>query len=206
MTRFILVRHGQTEWNRDPRFRGRADLPLNETGLRQAQAAALSLKRAPVWALYSSPLQRTIQTADIIANELGLAVQSLDGLIDIDYGGWQGLSVEEAEKRDGELYRMWVETPHLVRFPEGESLDIVRQRALAAVDEVCGAHPGQTVILVSHMVVCKVLICAMLGLENSSFWRIGQDECALNAFQVSEGPNVVALTNDTCHLKDLQAG
>jgi len=96
MTRFVLVRHGQTEWNRVERFRGRADIPLNETGLAQAKALARRLASWAIAAVYSSPLQRTRETGKAIARQLGLQVEPLEGLIDIDYGALQGLTPEEA--------------------------------------------------------------------------------------------------------------
>ena len=200
------MRHGQTEWNRVERFRGRADLSLDETGRLQAEAAALRLKAEHVAAIYSSPLKRAIQTADAIAKQLKLPVQPLEGLIDIDFGSFQGLSAEEATKKDGELFKMWVERPHLVRFPEGESLDIVRQRVLAAVDDVATKHKDQTAILVSHTVVCKVLMCAMLGLDNSHVWQVRQDVNAINIFELRDGVPLIISVNDTCHLKSLSSG
>ncbi len=206
MTRFILVRHGQTAWNRKERFRGRADLLLNETGLRQAYAAALYLKDRRVAAIYASPLKRTLETAQVIANQMGLPVHPLEGLIDINFGSWQGLTTEEAAKQDSELYKTWLEHPHKVRFPGGERLADVRERVKAAVEELAARHPNQTVLLVSHMVVCKVLLCAMLGLDSSHYWQVGQDMCAINAFEIREGVPTVTLVNDTCHLKGLTTG
>ena len=203
VTRFILVRHGQTEWNREERFRGRADLDLNEIGRSQASAAALHVKTIPVAAIYCSPLKRTYETASIIAEQLNVPVEPLDGLIDIDFGRWQGLSREEAAKQDSELLGKWLKSPQEVRFPGGESLAVVRQRIVAAVEELAARHTDGTVMLVSHMVVCKVLLCAMLGLDNSHYWQVGQDVCAINAFDLTDGVPVVTLINDTCHLKDL---
>ena len=188
------------------RFRGRADLSLNDTGLKQAEAAAISLTNWQVAAIYSSPLKRALQTAEPIAKQLKLSVQPLEGLIDIDFASWQGLSAEEATGRDSQLFKMWLERPHLVRFPEGESLEIVRQRVLAAVDEVAARHKDQTVILVSHTVVCRVLMCAMLGLDDSHFWQVRQDVNAINIFEMRESAPLVTLVNDTCHLKNLSAG
>lgn len=96
MTRIVLIRHGQTEWNRLERFRGRADLSLNEVGLAQAEATARRIAAAwPASAVYSSPLKRAMETAKIIAEALALAVQPLAGLMDIDYGEWQGLSPDD---------------------------------------------------------------------------------------------------------------
>lgn len=203
MTRVILLRHGQTEWNRVERFRGRADLALDEVGLAQAEAAASYIAGWEPVALYSGPLRRTMMTAQALARRLTLPITPLEGLTDIDYGLWQGLSPEEAADRDPERYRQWLETPHLMRFPEGESLDQVRSRALAALDEVLARHRDQTVVLVSHKVVCKVLLCAVLGLDNSHFWQVEQDVCAINLLEARDRVPAVALLNDTCHLKGL---
>jgi broad specificity phosphatase PhoE len=205
MTQFILVRHGQTEWNVGNRFRGRADLLLDETGLRQALAAARYLKDWPIAAVYSSPLKRTLETAAIIARQLKLPVASLEGLLDIDFGAWQGLLPDEAAKRDSGLFRLWLESPQKVRFPGGESLDDVRHRVLGAVEGLAADHRDQVVVLVSHMVVCKVLMCAMLGLDNASFWQVRQDVCALNSFQIIDGMPSVSVVNDTCHLRGFAA-
>lgn len=205
MTRFVLVRHGQTEWNREERFRGRADLSLNETGLRQAEAAALNMRGQEAAAIYSSPLKRALETAAVLGKQLNLPVTPLEGLIDIDFGEFQGLSADEAAQRDSDLVRRWIDCPHTVRFPGGESLEIVRQRVSAAVEEAAARHSGQAVILVSHKVVCQVLLCAMIGLDNSHFWQVQQDVCAINAFEVRDGVPTVSLVNDTCHLKSLAA-
>jgi broad specificity phosphatase PhoE len=206
LTRFILVRHGQTEWNRVERFRGRADLSLDETGRRQAEAAALRLKGEKIAAIYSSPLKRTIETADILASQLKLLVQPFEGLLDIDFGSWQGLSPKEAAQQDSQLYQKWLERPHEVRFPQGESLDIVRRRVVSGVEDVASKHNDQAVVLVSHKVVCQVLMCAMIGLDNSHFWQVRQDVNAINIFELRDSAPLVMLVNDTCHLKNLAAG
>lgn len=205
MAKFILVRHGETEWNRNERFRGRADLSLNENGLKQAEAAAVKLSGREVAAIYSSPMKRTLETADPISRELGVAVSPTMGLIDIDYGEWQGLSPEEAIEKDAAMHDKWLNSPHEVHFPGGEGLGDVRERAAGAVHEIAAKHDGQTVILVSHKVVCQVLICAMLGLDNSHFWQVRQDVCAINRFEVADGSTSVRSVNDICHLKNLAA-
>ena len=200
----ILVRHGQTEWNREERFRGRADLSLDETGIRQAEAAAERLASSGATTIYSSPLRRTLMTAEPIAAKLGLTVQLLEGLIDIDYGDWQGLSTQEALAEDSDLYHRWREHPHEARFPRGEGLQEVRERVTSAIDQVVAEHADETVILVSHVVVCKVFICVVLGLGNSHFWQIGQDVNAINTIGMREGKLVLNSLNDTGHLKGLE--
>ncbi len=208
MTRFVLIRHGQTEWNRTEwnrveRFRGRADLALDDTGIRQAEAAAERLSRWEIAALYSSPLRRALMTAQSLASQVELAVQPLEGLIDIDFGDWQGLSPQEAAAQDRDLYKKWLERPQEVCFPHGESLQDVQHRITAAIDSLVKNHSEQTVVLVSHNVVCRVLLCVVLGVDNSHFWQLGQDVGAINVFEVSDGNPVLSLLNDTCHLKHL---
>ena len=203
MARLILVRHGQTEWNRIERFRGRADLALNETGVKQAEAVAERLSGWNVAAVYSSPLRRALMTAEIIGSRLGLLVQPLDGLIDINYGKWQGLSPAEAAKQDADLYTRWLERPHEVVFPQGESLQDVRLRIEGVIAEMLDKHSDQTVSLVSHVVVCRVFICTVLGLDNSHFWQIGQDTGAINVIETRGAGLALTLLNDTCHLKNI---
>ncbi len=200
----ILVRHGQTAWNKEERFRGRADLPLDDFGIRQAEAAASKLAGCGAVAIYASPLKRTMMTAEPIAARIGLKVQPIDGLIDINYGQWQGLSTEEAMELDSNLYRQWIETPQYAKFPEGEGLQDVRDRVESVMSQMLSRHAGETVILVSHVVVCRVFICTVLGLDNSHFWQIGQDVNAINTIGLREGKPVLNSLNDTCHLRGLK--
>ena len=204
MTRFILVRHGQTEWNRFERFRGRVDIDLDETGLRQAEAVADKITRWEVKAIYSSPLKRSMTTAQIVVHRLGLEVQPLEGINDMDFGRWQGLSIAEVREQYPELFDLWRFSPERLKIPEGETLEQVRTRVAACVDEVAAKHDGETVALVSHRVVCKVLLCYLLGLDNSHFWQIAQDATAINVFEVWEGRFTLWLLNDTCHLRVLR--
>ncbi len=201
-TRFVLVRHGQTEWNRVERFRGRADIPLNDVGL--AQAIATGRRVAAEWAptaVYSSPLSRSVATAEAIAAPLGLTVVTLDGLADIHYGDWQGLTPEEAAARWPDLVRAWYTAPATVRIPGGESLADLRERAMAAVHELAARHAGETIALVSHTVVNRVILLAVLGLGNDRFWRLRQDNCAINVFEAEGGDFTLVTMNDTCHLR-----
>ncbi len=205
MTRIVLVRHGQTVWNREARFRGRADVELDEFGLQQAQATGRYLAaRWPVVATYASPMRRARQTAEPIARAQGLGTHPLEGLMDIDFGELQGISVDEVKQRYPALYQAWLEVPHTVHFPGGEGLDDVRKRVLGGLDEVVARHAGQAVALVSHTVVNRVLLCAVLGLGNEHFWRLRQGTCAVNVFDVKEdGTFIISLLNDTCHLQNL---
>ena len=189
MTRFILVRHGQTEWNRVERFRGRADVPLNDVGL--AQAVATGRRIAAEWqpmAVYTSPLSRAVVTAQAIAAPFDLPVTPLDGLADIHYGDWQGLTPEEARARWPDLLHAWYTAPATVQIPGGESLADLRERAMAAIRELAvSTTPIKTIVLVSHTVVNRVILLAVLGLGNDRFWRLRQDNCAINVFEAEDG-------------------
>jgi probable phosphoglycerate mutase len=199
MLEIMLIRHGETEWNVGEVFRGRADIKLNETGRKQAELLARNLSDRALDAVYSSPLKRALETAEAIAHYHGLDVQIAPGLIDFDYGEWQGLSHQEVRERYGELYREWVSRPDKVKMPAGESLDEVRERALSVVEEVVAKHEG-SVVLVSHRVVNKVLICALLGLDNSHSWNIRQDTCGLTSFTYEDERFILTKHNDTSYL------
>ncbi len=203
MIRLILVRHGRTEWNRVERFRGRADIELDEVGIKQAEAAATRITDWQVSAVYSSPLRRALATAEILAHPFDLEVTPLPGIIDIDYGEWQGLPPEKVAAKDDGLYSKWLENPHGMKFPGGESLNMARERAASAVDDLIAQHLKETVVVVSHKAICHILILSLLGLDNSHFWQITQDVCAINLFEIRDGiPSAISL-NDTCHLKEM---
>jgi len=204
MTSIYLVRHGQTAWNKEEIFRGRTDVPLDETGLRQAELAGQYFKGMKIHGIFASSLSRAWQTAEKVAEFHDLKVQPLEGILDMSFGNWEGRPHQEIREIDRKTYRQWVETPHLVRLPGGESLDDVRVRAMAAIEEVIRTHAGKTLILVTHRVVNKVLICGILGLDNSHFWQISQDTTAINLIQHRDGKYILSLMNETCHLRPLK--
>jgi broad specificity phosphatase PhoE len=203
-TSIYLVRHGQTAWNKEEIFRGRSDIPLNETGLKEAELAGEYLRNKGIHAIYSSPLSRALQTAQKIGQFHNLEIQPLMGMIDMSFGEWEGKSLKEVQEKDEKRYRLWIEEPHRVKLPGGESLEEVRIRSMAALEEVIQKHPGKTLALVSHRVINKVLICGILGIDNSHFWQIGQDTTAINLIQSKNGRYILSLLNETCHLKPLE--
>ena len=179
------------------------DLEMNDVGILQAQSAANKLADWEISASYSSPLKRALRTAEIIATPHRLRVQRSDELIDINFGEWQGLSPQEVEAGYSNLYQLWLSEPHRVTFPRGESLQDVRQRIESLVGKVLVEHQEESIILVSHQVVCKVFLCFVLGLDNSHFWQVDQDICAINVFETRGNILTITLANDTCHLKEM---
>ncbi len=201
MTKVMLVRHGETDWNREEVFRGRIDVELNQNGREQARALAEATGIFQIDAIYSSPLSRSLETARIVADVHHLDVEVAAGFIDLHYGEWQGLKHREVKEKYPDLYIRWQVSPHLVRFPGGESLEDMGKRALKELTTIVTEHEGQTVMIVSHRVVSKVILCSIIGLGNSHFWKIRQDNCCLNIFECSEDAYIIHLLNDICHLR-----
>jgi len=203
MTELILVRHGETVWNVEKIYRGRADVNLDEAGIKQAELLGKYLGNWELEAIYSSSLKRALDTANIIARYHKIGVYIADGLIDFDYGEWQSLPEQEVRKSYPALLDKWHNNPQEVRMPGGESLADVRERAAGVVDDVLSKYEG-SVVLASHRVVNKVLICSLLGLDNSHFWNIKQDVGGITIFNYVDGRFVLTRHNDTSHLKELQ--
>ncbi len=203
MTRVYFVRHGTTDWNKEEIFRGRLDCKLNETGQAEARALAEYFRDIRLQAVYSSPLSRAMETAQAVAEAKALQVVPHPEFIDIDFGEWQGLPLKEVREKYSELYRLWQERPEAIHFPGGENLARVRARAWEGLQKVVREHPDKTALILSHRVVTKVLICTVLGLDDSHFWNIKQDTTAVNCIEYNRGFFVTSLINDTCHLKSI---
>jgi broad specificity phosphatase PhoE len=203
MTKLILARHGETVWNIEKIYRGRTDVNLDEVGIKQAELLGKYLSTWELEAIYSSPLRRALDTANIIAHYQKIGVHIVEGLIDFDYGEWQSLPEQEAKRLYPALHNEWHNNPHKVIMPGGESLEDVRRRAIEVVNDVLSKYQG-AVVLVSHRVVNKILICSLLGLDNSYFWNIKQDVGGITIFNYVDGRFVLTRHNDTSHLRELQ--
>lgn len=203
MTKLILARHGETMWNVERVFRGRADVNLDEIGIKQAELLGKYLSNWELEAIYSSPVKRALDTANIIARRQKVSVHIAEGLIDFDFGEWQSLPEKEVKRLHPAVLDEWHNNPHKVKMPGGESLDDVRERAVEVVNDVLSRHQGN-VLLVSHRVVIKVLICYLLGLDNSHFWNINHDVGGITIFNCGDGRFVLTRHNDTSHLRELK--
>jgi broad specificity phosphatase PhoE len=124
--------------------------------------------------------------------------------MDVDFGTWQGLPHEEVKKRFPSLYETWLHEPTNILFPEGESLRDVERRSMGALADIARNHGEETVAVVSHRVVNKVILCSAMGLGLERFWNIRQDTCACNSFQYRDGHYVLHGLNDTCHLREIR--
>ena len=204
MGEVLLIRHGETAWNREEVFRGRADVALSERGREQARLVAEAVQERPIEAVYSSPLSRARDTAQPLAEALGLGIVVDERLVDMSFGEWEGRPRAEVEKKAPERYELWLKAPERFRAPAGESLAEVAARAWPAVDELAERH--RVCAVVSHRVVCKVLLCEALGSGAAGFWRVRVDTGSVSVLRREGGEWVVTAVNDTHHLRALGAG
>ncbi|MBW1808899.1 MAG: histidine phosphatase family protein [Deltaproteobacteria bacterium] len=205
MTSIIIIRHGETEGNQNKIYRGRWDLPLNENGLSQVAKAGAALQDIAFDAIYTSPLERTRQTAAAVAQFQEVEPQVDDCLIDIDYGQWTKVADSEIARQQPELYQSWKDMPEKVVFPGGEGLAAVRQRVSSGLLRLAEAHPDQTIALCAHRVSVKMILMVGLGLPDAAFWQVQIDTASISALTYTAAKFSLVFSNETCHLKSLEA-
>src|SRR5699024_7942585 len=207
-TRLVLLRHGQTALSVQRRYSGHGDVPLNELGREQAAAAAKRLADSPELTgaaqpipVLSSPLTRADSTARAVAEACGSTVETRRGLVETDFGRWEGLSFTEAAERDPELHGCWLGDP-AVAPPGGESFDAVYDRTRQLCDEVLEEFTGRTVVLVSHVTPIKSLLRMGLDVGPSLLYRLHLDLAGVSIIEFyPDGNASVRLVNDSCHLR-----
>jgi len=201
MTKILLTRHGHVEGINPERFRGRAPLELTARGRKEADAIAERI--AAAWRpakIYTSPMSRCIATAAAIAKACGAESVICDDLNDINYGLWQFKTFEEAKAENPSLFAAWFATPHLVRFPNGESLQDLAARCADALRFVLAQHPEDAIVLVGHDSVNRALLLQLLDLPLSAYWRLAQNPCCLNEVDIAAYKICIQRVNETRHL------
>jgi broad specificity phosphatase PhoE len=201
MSKILLTRHGHVEGIHPERFRGRE--PLAPTALRRAEAAAVAQRIAGAWQpskIYTSPLGRCVATGAAIAKACGITAEVCDDLNDIDYGAWQFKTFDDARHDNPSLFAAWFATPHLVRFPNGESLQDLAARCANALRFVLAHHPDDTVVLVGHDSVNRVLLLQLFDLPLSAYRRVAQQPCCLNEIDIDGDKVRIVRMNETRHL------
>ena len=200
-TRFLLLRHGQTELSTQRRYSGRGNPALTDVGRHQAEAAAQYLaQRGGIAAVITSPLQRAYDTAAKAAKALGLDVTVDDDLIETDFGAWEGLTFAEAAERDPELHRTWLRDTSITP-PDGESFDSVLDRVQRVRGRVTAEHAGETVLVVSHVTPIKTLLRLALDAGPGILYRLHLDLASLSIAEFyPDGGTSVRLVNETSYL------
>jgi broad specificity phosphatase PhoE len=201
VTRLYLIRHGATVLSAEDRFAGATNVALSDEGRRQARALAERLKELPLTAIYTSPMDRTLETASILAGPHHLPTRSRDGLREISHGHWEGMTRPEVLAAFPDEVAAWDEDPYTFAPAGGESGLAVTARALPQFMEIYAAHRGEQVAIVSHKATIRLVISSMLGFDPRRYRdNLDQSPCALNIVDV-RGPTCFRLTlfNDTSH-------
>jgi broad specificity phosphatase PhoE len=206
MTTILLIRHGETQWNRSGIFRGSCDVPLNDAGRRQARLLGQVLACRQIDAAYTSALSRASETAQLALGDRDIEARADGRFVDFSYGHWQGLAEADVARRWPEELAAWKSKPHTLRVPGGDTLGEVYDRAFEGMEELAARHGGGTIALFAHRVVNKLLVLGALGLGLDRFGFIRQDNACFNEFQRSAGGYVIVCLNDTSHLRQTDVG
>ena len=199
-TTTLLLRHGETPLSADKRFAGIGEIPLTETGVMQARAAAKALAGRSIDSIVSSPLGRARQTAQEVGDLLDLPVRTEDGLRETDFGDWEGYSFAEVRERWPAELDAWLADPS-VAPPHGESFTAVARRVQTARDKLLVRYRQQTILVVSHVTPIKMLVRAALEAPPSALYRMYLEVSSISEIDwYSDGPAVLKLFNDTHHL------
>jgi broad specificity phosphatase PhoE len=180
--RILLVRHGETDWNKARRFQGRSDVPLNQTGKDQAHALAAAMRGESITAIYSSPLIRALETARIIkAYHPTAPLIQAEGLVEMDLGDFEGMPAPQWAEKYPDFRKAWLEAPLSVSLPGGESIQEVQRRALDTLDRITRNYrPESTLLVCSHNFVNRTILCRALSLSLDRFREFQQETGALN--------------------------
>jgi probable phosphoglycerate mutase len=204
-SRIFLIRHGETNWNKEGRFQGQIDIPLNKNGKDQARKTYEYLKNIPFNKAFSSSMHRPYETAQIILqNNKDLEIEKIDSLLEISHGLWEGKLESEIREQWPSLLKNWHDKPEEVIMPEGESIKDVSERAIKAFDKICLSQKENDLsLLVAHDAVNKTLICNILGIHYSNIWKIKQGNggiTVIDLFNDPYKPPVISSLNITTHL------
>lgn len=201
MTRLLLVRHGETEWNRQKRHQGQKDIPLNEFGRQQVSALSRRLKTEPINALYTSDLCRAWETAKTISINFSKLVIVKDArLREMNFGEWEGLTWSEIREKDPSVVENWSNYLAEKGPPGGENLFRFSNRIRNFSDEIIKSHPNETILLVAHGGTMMVLICLLLGHPIERYWQFRIEKASLSDICVYPEGAIINRLNDTSHL------
>ena len=203
----ILVRHGETDWNKENFFRGHEDVKLNAVGIAQADAVAEALKGKVFDAIYSSPLKRAVVTARRIAMPHEIAVREKTDFLDINYGTWQGKQEDAVKALHPRLYEQWMTNPWRVRFPGGEKVKKAWRRVASGLREILFMHGTGCVVIVSHRIPIKFMTTYLLKQPRKEFHKVIHDPCAISIFEIDDRSSArPVVLNDSSHLAGLGLG
>ena len=182
MAKLYLVRHGETDYNNALRFQGQTDIPLNQTGIRQAEKVAGFFKDIPLQAIYTSSLKRARTTAEIIGKRKGIEPQVTDALREMSFGIWENMNSNDIQKKYAKEWKDFFASPASTKIPQGESMSDVQKRAYPVVQQILDQYPEGDVAFVAHGGIIRVLICTMLGLDLNRTWHLHVGNASVTCF------------------------
>jgi broad specificity phosphatase PhoE len=203
--RLLAIRHGETAWSRARRFAGSRDVPLTADGRRQCAALVQALAGSPVAAVYASPLVRARESAEPLVAALGLPLVFEPDFREMCFGEWEGLTRDEVSVRYPDDYAMWSETPERFAHPGGETLTAVATRTMRALAALRAKHDKETVVLVSHGIVIRLLVLAALGLGPDRLWSIEASPAGISEIEYRDDWVTVHRVNTLAHLEPRDA-
>jgi phosphoserine phosphatase len=204
--RLIIVRHGESEWNRVGRYQGQGDAPLSDLGLRQAEALALRLCDEPLDVIFTSALQRAAKTAEAIARyHRDTPFEHTPALLEIHHGDWQGLLADEVIERYGDGLREWREHPTRAQMPNGESFSNILKRVLDFKEYLCSKYSGRNVLISTHDVVVKILVADALGMNMDRINRIWVTNASISVIEYGDDLPYLVSLSEACHLGRLES-
>jgi alpha-ribazole phosphatase len=198
--RLLIARHGQTKHNLDRRYQGITDAPLNETGRTQAEQLAERLAGEKIDVIYSSPLMRSTQTAELVAKINGLDIKTDERLREISFGEWEGMSYDEIRARSADLLKKWIHDPAHIPPPNGETLIQLATRVKEAIDDIKSRHAKQDVLVVTHGGVIRTMLCLSLGLDLNRHQQFESATGSLSELSFYEEGVSLKLFNGVSHL------
>jgi len=198
--RVFVIRHGESTWVRERRFAGSRDVPLTDTGRRQCAAVARALAATGVAAVYASPLERARASAELIAEPHRLPVRIVPAFAEMAFGAWEGLTRDEIRARFPEGWEQWRSAPHLCAPLGGETVSKVAERVGAGLTELQQAHADQTIVLVSHSIVMRVMVLAALGLGLDRLWTVDAAPAGITEIEYEPDWATVHRMNTVSHL------
>ncbi|WP_129629805.1 histidine phosphatase family protein [Candidatus Oscillochloris fontis] len=202
--RMIIVRHGESEWNRIHRYQGQSDSQLSELGLRQAEALAERLKSEPIAHIYTSRLQRAARTAEAIAiHHPNVPFEHAEELLEIHHGEWQGKFIDEITEKYAPGLREWREHPTRSQMPGGESFSNVLKRSLDFQERVYAKHKGETILVSTHDVVVKVLVADAIAMPMDRINRLWITNASISIIEYGDDLPFLAALSEACHLGSL---
>lgn len=202
--RMIIVRHGESTWNRIHRYQGQVDVELSELGLRQAEALATRLRNESLDAIFTSPLQRAARTAEAIARYHSSVPQFVDaGVLEIHHGEWQGKYAHEIAEEYDEALREWREHPTRSQMPGGESFSNILKRVLDFKERLCADYADATVLVSTHDVVVKILVADALGMNMDRINRIWVTNASISVIEYGDDLPYLVSLSEACHLGQL---